>query len=79
MLKKYSNLQSIKSSQIKQLQWLYEQNKPGYKFISPKFAQPLAAINKEIVFDQDSVLLVGVQTEDVSVQLFADAVSRRAK
>ncbi|MCC5625506.1 hypothetical protein [Nostoc sp. CHAB 5715] len=76
MRKKYSNLQSIKSSQIKQLQRLDEPNQPGYKFISPKFAQPLAAINKEIVFDQDSVLLVGVQTEDVSVHLFGYAVSR---
>ncbi|MEH2109611.1 hypothetical protein [Nostoc sp.] len=48
-------------------------------FISPKLAQALAAITKEIASEQDRVLLVGVQTEDISVQLFGDAVSGRAK
>ena len=36
-------------------------------------------LSQEIVSDQDTVLLVGVQTEDVSVQRFGYAVSRRAK
>ncbi|MEH2168418.1 MAG: hypothetical protein V7K41_17545 [Nostoc sp.] len=79
MQKKYSNLQRIKSSKIKQLQRFDKQNRPKDRFISPKFAQALAAITKEIVSDQDRVLLVGVQTEDISVQLFEDAVSGRAK
>ncbi|MEH2356624.1 hypothetical protein [Nostoc sp.] len=79
MQKKYSNLQAIKSSKTKQLQWVYKQNKPKDRFISPKLDQALAAITKEIVSDQDRVLLAGVQTENVSVQLFEDAVSGRAK
>ncbi|MEH2173438.1 hypothetical protein [Nostoc sp.] len=79
MQKKYSNFQAIKSSKTKQLQLIYKQNQPKDRFISPKFAQALAAITKEIAFDQDRMLLAGVQTEDVSVQLFEDAVSGRAK
>ncbi|RCJ34884.1 hypothetical protein A6769_20990 [Nostoc punctiforme NIES-2108] len=79
MQKKYSNLQAIKSSKTKQLQWVYKQNQPKDRFISPTFAQPSAAITKEIVSEQDRMLLAGVQTEDVSVQLFEDAVSGRAK
>ncbi|WP_375479542.1 hypothetical protein [uncultured Nostoc sp.] len=79
MQKKYSNLQSIKFSKIKQLQRFYKQNRPKDRLILPKFAQALAAITKEIVSDQDRVLVVEVQTEDVSVQLFKYAVSGRAK
>ncbi|MEH2366951.1 hypothetical protein [Nostoc sp.] len=79
MQKKYSNFQAIKSSKTKQLQLIYKQNQPKDRLILPKFSQALAAITKEIVSDQDRVLLAGVQTEDVSVQLFEDAVSRRAK
>ncbi|OYD91917.1 hypothetical protein CDG76_25040 [Nostoc sp. 'Peltigera membranacea cyanobiont' 210A] len=79
MQEKYGNLQGIKSSQIKQLQLLYKQNQPKDRFISPKLAQALAALTKEIVSEQDRVLLAGVQTEDVSVQLFEYAVYRRAK
>ncbi|MEH2208579.1 MAG: hypothetical protein V7K53_31680 [Nostoc sp.] len=79
MQKKYSNLQAIKSSKTKQLQLIYKQNQPKDRLISPKFSQALAAITEEIVSDQDRVLLAGVQTEDVSVQLFEDAVFGRAK
>ncbi|MEH2210265.1 hypothetical protein [Nostoc sp.] len=79
MQKKYSNLQAIKSTKTKQLQRVYKQNQPKDRFISPKLAQALAAITKEIVSEQDRMLLIGVQTENVSVQLFEDAVSGRAK
>ncbi len=79
MQKKYSNFQAIKSSKTKQLQLIYKQNQPKDRLILPKFSQALAAITKEIVSDQDRVLLAGVQTENVSVQLFEDAVSGRAK
>ncbi len=79
MQKKYSNLQGIKSNKIKNLQGIYKQSRPKDRFISPKFAQALAAITKKIVFHKDRVLLVGVQTEDVSVKLFENAVYRRAK
>ncbi|MBN4002448.1 hypothetical protein [Nostoc sp. LPT] len=79
MQKKYSNLQSRKYSEIKQLQRFYKQNRLKDRFILPKLAQALAAITEKIVSEQDRVLLVGVQTEDVSVQLFGDAVFGRAK
>ncbi|MEH1813893.1 MAG: hypothetical protein V7K26_21000 [Nostoc sp.] len=79
MQTKYGNLQGIKSSKTKQLQLFFKQNQPKDRFISPKFAQALAAITKEIVFEQDKVMLAGVQTEDVSIQSFEDAVSGRAK
>ncbi|MEH2236394.1 hypothetical protein [Nostoc sp.] len=36
-------------------------------------------LSQEIVSDEDRMLLVGVQTEDVSVQRLWDTVSRRAK
>ncbi|MEH2084448.1 MAG: hypothetical protein V7K89_32115 [Nostoc sp.] len=79
MQKKYSNLQSIKSSKTKQLQRFYQKNQPKDRFVSPKLAQAFAAITKEIVSHQDRMLLVGVQIADVSVQLFENAVYRRAK
>ncbi|MEH2147761.1 hypothetical protein [Nostoc sp.] len=79
MQEKYGNLQGRKYSKTKQLQKDYKQNQPKDRFISPKLAQALAAITKEIVSEQDRVLLVGVQTEDISVQLFGDTVSGRAK
>jgi GTPase len=44
----YGNIQGIKSSQIKQLQRLYEQQQPRDRFITPEFAQTLAAITTEI-------------------------------
>ncbi len=79
MQTKYVRIQAIKFSKIKQLQRVYKQNQPKDRFISPKLAQALAAITKEIVSEQDRMLLAGVQTENVSVQLFEDAVSGRAK
>ncbi|MBN3882877.1 MAG: hypothetical protein V7K64_13745 [Nostoc sp.] len=79
MQTKYSNIQGRKSSKTKQLQQYFKQNQPKDRFILPKFVEILAAITKEIVSDQDRMLLAGVQTEDVSVQLFEDAVSGRAK
>ncbi|MEH2127074.1 hypothetical protein [Nostoc sp.] len=79
MQKEYGNLQGIKSSKTKQLERVYKQSQPKDRFILPKFIEALAAITKEIVSDRDRVLLAGVQTEDVSVQLFEDAVSGRAK
>jgi GTPase len=44
----YGNLQGIKSSQIKQLQKLYEQRQPPDRFLTPEFAQSLATISTEI-------------------------------
>ncbi len=48
MQKVYGNTQGIKSSQIKQLQRLYEQRQPGDRLATPEFAQALAAIATEI-------------------------------
>ncbi|MEH2271454.1 MAG: hypothetical protein V7K68_24040 [Nostoc sp.] len=79
MQTKYGNLQGRKSSKTKQLQLFFKQSQPKDRFILPKFIEALAAITKEIVFDQDRMLLAGVQTEDVSAQPFGNAVSRRAK
>ena len=44
----YGNLHGIKSSQIKQLQRLYEQRQPGDRLTTPEFAQALAAISTDI-------------------------------
>ncbi|MFH7026627.1 MAG: GTPase HflX [Heteroscytonema crispum UTEX LB 1556] len=44
----FGNLHGIKASQIKSLQRLYEQRQPGDRFITPEFAQALAAISTEI-------------------------------
>ncbi|MBN3942557.1 MAG: hypothetical protein V7L21_24745 [Nostoc sp.] len=79
MQTKYGNLQGIKYSKTKQLQRFFKQSKPKDRFILPKFIKALAAITKEIVSVQVQVLLAGVQTKDVSVQLFEDVVSGRAK
>lgn len=79
MQTKYGNLQGRKPSKIKQLQLIFKQVQPKDRFILPKFIEALAAITKKIVSVQDRVLLAGVQTKDVSVQLFEDAVSGRAK
>lgn len=48
MEKIYGNLQGIKSSQIKQIQKLYEQRQPSDRLMTPEFAQQLAAISHEI-------------------------------
>ncbi|MEH2259793.1 hypothetical protein [Nostoc sp.] len=79
MQTKYGNLQGVKDSKTKQLQRVFKQNKPKDRFILAKFIEALSAITKKIVSEQDRLLLVGVQTKDVSVQLFEDAVSGRAK
>lgn len=79
MQTKYGNLQGRKSSKTKQLQLIFKQTQPKDRFILPKFIEASSAITKEIVSNQARVLLAGVQTEDVSVQLFEDAVSGRAK
>ena len=44
----YGNIQGLKSSDIKQLQRLYEQRQPGDRLITPESAQQLAAISTEI-------------------------------
>ena len=44
----YGNLHGLKSSQIKQLQRLYEQRQPGDRLTTPEFAQALAAISTDI-------------------------------
>lgn len=44
----YGNLQGLKSSQIKQLQNLYDQRQPGDRFTTPEYAQQLAAISQDI-------------------------------
>lgn len=44
----YGNIQGIKTSQIKQLQQLYEQRQPGDRLITPEFAQALATISQKI-------------------------------
>ncbi|MEH2226063.1 hypothetical protein [Nostoc sp.] len=79
MQTKYGNFQGRKPSKTKQLQLFIKQIQPKDGFILPKFIKALAAIPKEIASDQDKVMLAGVQTEDVSVQLFEAAVYRRAK
>ncbi|MEH1947949.1 MAG: hypothetical protein V7K77_13485 [Nostoc sp.] len=79
MQTKYGNVQGIKSSKTKQLQRFFKQTQPKDRFILPKFLEALAATTNEIAFDRDRMLLAGVQTENVSVQLFKGAVSGRAK
>nr|WP_315870999.1 GTPase HflX [Trichocoleus desertorum] len=44
----YGNTQGIKSSQLKQLQRLYEQRQPSDRFCTPELAQELAAISTAI-------------------------------
>ncbi|MGE5659076.1 MAG: GTPase HflX [Actinomycetota bacterium] len=44
----YGNIQGLKSSQIKQLQRLYEQRQPDDRAISPEFAQALITISTDI-------------------------------
>ena len=44
----YGNIQGIKSSQIKQLQRLYERQQPRDRFITLELAQTLATITSEI-------------------------------
>ncbi|PIG90861.1 GTPase HflX [Gloeocapsopsis sp. IPPAS B-1203] len=65
----YGNLQGLKSSQIKQLQRLYQQRLPGDRPTTPEFAQRLAAISTEInqpvcayVNRRGQVIRVGVGT-----------------
>ncbi|MBE9208886.1 GTPase HflX [Nostoc sp. LEGE 06077] len=48
MQKVYGNIQGIKASHIKQLQQLYEEQQPADRFITPEFAQTLAAISTTI-------------------------------
>lgn len=48
MQKIYGNTQGIKTSQIKQLQKLYEQRLPGDRLTTPEFASHLAAISNQI-------------------------------
>jgi GTPase len=48
MQKLYGNIQGIKASHIKQLQQLYEEQQPADRFVTPEFAQTLAAITKAI-------------------------------
>lgn len=65
----YGNLQGLKSSQIKQLQRLYQQRLPSDRPTTPEFAQRLAAISTEInqpvcayVNRRGQVIRVGVGT-----------------
>ncbi len=44
----YGNIQGLKSSQLKQLQRLYDQRQIGDRLTTPEFAQTLAAISTEI-------------------------------
>jgi len=44
----YGNLQGLKSSQLRQLQKLYQQRIPGDRLTTPEFAQRLAAISAEM-------------------------------
>ena len=48
MEKVYGNIQGLKSSQIKQLQRLYDQRQESDRFVTPEFASLLAAISTEI-------------------------------
>ncbi|MBD2448446.1 GTPase HflX [Nostoc sp. FACHB-152] len=48
MQKIYGNTQGIRNSHLKQLQHLYEEQQPGDRFITPEFAQTLAAITTAI-------------------------------
>jgi GTP-binding protein HflX len=41
----YGNLQSLKSSQINQLEQLYEERLPGDRFLTPEFAEQLAHLS----------------------------------
>jgi GTPase len=65
----YGSLQGLKPNQIKQLQRLYHQKVPGDLFVTPEFAQRLAAISTEIdqpicayINRRGQVIRVGVGT-----------------
>lgn len=65
----YGNLQGIKSSQLKQLQLLYQQRLPGDCFTTPEFAQRIAAISTDLgqpvcvyINRRGQVIRVGVGT-----------------
>lgn len=65
----YGNLQGIKSSQIKQLQRLYEQRQPSDRLITADYAQQLATLSRDLhqplcsyVNRRGQVVRVGVGT-----------------
>jgi len=65
----YGNLQGLKSSQIKQLQRLYEQRQPSDRLITSAYAQQLAALSHDLhqpvcsyVNRRGQVVRVGVGT-----------------
>jgi GTP-binding protein HflX len=65
----YGNLQGIKSSQLKQLQRLYQQRLPGDCLTTPEFAQRIAAISTDLgqpicvyINRRGQVIRVGVGT-----------------
>jgi GTP-binding protein HflX len=65
----YGNLQGLKSSQLKQVQRLYQQRLPGDSLTTPEFAQRLAAISADIkqplctyINRRGQVIRVGVGT-----------------
>lgn len=65
----YGNLQGLKSSQLKQLQRLYQQRFPSDRLTTPEFAQRLAAISTDIkqpvctyINRRGQVIRVGVGT-----------------
>lgn len=67
----YGNLKGLKSSRIKELQRLYEQRQSGDRFLTPEFAEQLAAISTEIhqpvccyINRRGQVVRVGVGTPE---------------
>lgn len=80
----YGNLNGIKSSQIKQLQKLYEQRQPSDRLMSPEFAQQLATISHDIhqpvcsyINRRGQVIRIGIGTP-AQTQLDPDDLPRQS-
>lgn len=80
----YGNLNGIKSSQIKQLQKLYEQRQPSDRLTTPEFAQQLATISHNIhqpvcgyINRRGQVVRIGVGTP-AQTQLDPDDLPRQS-
>ena len=85
MQKIYGNTQGIKTTQIKQLQKLYEQRQPGDRLTTPEFASHLAAISTQIhqpiccyINRRGQVIRVVVRTSN-QTQITPEELPRRSQ
>lgn len=81
----YGDLQGLKSSQIKQLEQLYQERLPSDRFVTPEFAEQLATLSQTIhhplccyVNRRGQVIRVGVGTP-MQTQLAETDLPRRSR